>query len=195
MEKKTNSKTKQRIIALAILAAVLLLVTALISGISTYKSKRANEKLDSVDVYKMHEFSEENSAAVMKAMASGDSEKLAKLMITSEGAEAVMEFADWKKASFDKAISMGSGSLDKGPDEKGLMEISERFFVDIGDERYLLFIETSTSRWGRENDGISAVGVTTFEHFDELDWKWNGEPDEHSVLAGELLWTGEKTDS
>ena len=188
MEKKTNTKTKQRIIALAIMAAALLLVTALISGISTYKSKRANEKLDSVDMYKMHEFSEKNSASVMKAMSSGDSNKLAKLMITSEGAEAVMEFADWKKADFDKAASMGSGSLDAGPDDNGLMEISERFFVDVGDERYLLFIETSTSRWGRNNDGISAVAVTTFDHFDELEWKWNGEPDENSVLAGELLW-------
>ena len=159
-----------------------------ISAHSTYKAKRQNENLKSVDFYKMSEYSEENSALVMKALASGNSKKLEKHMLDPEGAAAVMEFADWKKADFDKAVSMGAGSLSASPDENGNMDISERFFVDIGDTRCLLFVETSTSRWGRVNDGVSAVAVTTLEHFDELDWNWNGEPDEHSVLAGKLLW-------
>jgi hypothetical protein len=105
-----------------------------------------------------------------------------------------MEFADWKKADFENAVSMGAGSLTTAPDENGKMDISERFFVDIGDTRYLLFVETSTSRWGRANDGVSAVAVTTLEHFDELDWDWNGEPDDSSVLAGKLLWNAGKGD-
>lgn len=189
MDKK--KKTKQRIIALAVIAVLLLAVTAAITAHSTYKARRGSEKLDTVDVYKMHEYSEQNSAAVMKALASGGSKKLAELMISSEGAEALAEFADWKKADFDNAVSMGSGSLDAEPDEKGSMEVSERFFVDAGGTRYVFFIESSTSRWGRNNDGVSAVAVTTFEHFDELDWNWNGEPDENSVLAGKLLWNEE----
>lgn len=189
MEK--NKRTKQRITALAVVAAVVLLLTALISGISTYKAMRANEKLDNVDVYRMHEFSEQNSAAVMKALASGSGDKLKKIMIDAEGSEAVMEFADWKKADFDNAVSMGSGSLDPKPDKKGNMEINERFLVDIGKEKYVLFIESATSRWGRNNDGISAVAVTTYEHFDDLDWDWTGEPDDNSVLAGKLLWEDE----
>ena len=191
MDMDRKKRTKQRIIALVILAVVLLLVTALISGVSSYKSKRANEKLGNVDMYKMHEFSEQNSDAVMKALASGNSDKLAKIMITSEGADAVMGFADWKKADFDNAVSMGSGSLDPKPDKKGNMEVCERFFVDIGDTRYVLFVESATSRWGRNNDGISAVSVTTYEHFDDLDWDWTGEPDDNSVLAGKLLWEEE----
>ena len=185
---KNKAGTKQRIIALVILALVLVLVTTAISTYSTYKTKRANEKLKTVDVYNMHEFSEANSDLVMKALASGNSDKLAKKMTDPEGTAAVMEYADWKKADFDNAVSMGSGSLTDGPDENGNMDISERFFVDIDDVRYVLFIETSTSRWGRINDGVSAVAVTTLEHFDELDWNWNGEPDEESVLAGELWW-------
>jgi hypothetical protein len=142
----------------------------------------------------MSEFSASNSERVMKALASGNSKKLEKQMIDSEGAAAVMEFADWKNADFEKAISMGAGSLTTAPDENGKMDISERFFVDIGDTRYLLFVETSTSRWGRANDGVSAVAVTTLEHFDELDWDWNGEPDDSSVLAGKLLWNAGKGD-
>lgn len=189
MDKK--KKTKQRIIALAVMMVILLLLATAISAHNTYKTKRQNEKLKNVDVYMMHEYSETNSAAVMKALASGDSKKLESLLIDPEGAAALMEYADWKNADFDKAVSMGSGSLSDGPDKKGMMDISERFFVDIGDVRYLLFIESSTSRWGRENDGVSAVAATTLEHFDELDWNWNGEPDENSVLAGKLLWNAE----
>ena len=151
MDKK--KKTKQRIIALAVMMVILLLLATAISAHNTYKTKRQNEK-----------YSETNSAAVMKALASGDSKKLESLLIDPEGAAALMEYADWKNADFDKAVSMGSGSLSDGPDKQGMMDISERFFVDIGDVRYLLFIESSTSRWGRENDGVSAVAATTLEH-------------------------------
>ena len=187
-----KAKTKKRIIALVIFAAILLLLTMAIVAHSTYKAKRQNEHLKNIDFYKMSEFSEKNSELVMKALASGDSKKLEKLMIDSEGAAAVMEFTDWKSADFDKVVSMGAGSLTEAPDENGNMDISERFLVDIGDTRYLLFVETSTSRWGRSNDGVSAVAVTTLEHFDELGWNWSGEPDEHSVLAGKLLWNAGK---
>lgn len=188
---KNRSRTIKRIAALAVLAVVLVLVTAAISSHSAYKAERENEKLEDVDIYTMHEFSEQNSAAVMKALASGDSRKLADKMIDPEGAEAVAEFADWKKADFDNAVSLGSGSLEEAPDDKGSQEVSERFFVDVEGTRYVFFIETSTSRWGRNNDGVSAVAVTTFDHFDDLDWNWNGEPDDNSVLAGTLLWPEE----
>jgi hypothetical protein len=189
-----KAKTKNRIIALVIFAAILILLTTAITAFSTYKAKRQNEHLKNFDFYKMSEFSSKNSEQVMKALASGNSKKLEKQMIDSEGAAAVMEFADWKKADFENAVSMGAGSLTTAPDENGKMDISERFFVDIGDTRYLLFVETSTSRWGRANDGVSAVAVTTLEHFDELDWDWNGEPDDSSVLAGKLLWNAGKGD-
>ena len=189
MDKK--NKTLQRLLVLAVLAAVVFAAATAISSHNTYKAKRQSEKLDTVDVYAMHEYSEQNSAAVMKALASGDSGKLTDKLIYPEGAAAVMEFADWKKADFDNAVSMGSGSLDAAPNENGDMEISERFFVDIEGTKYVLFIETATSRWGRNNDGVSAVGVTSYKHFDELDWNWNGESDDSSVLAGKLLWNAE----
>lgn len=191
---KMKAKTKNRIIALVIFAAILILLTMAIAAHSTYKTKRQSEQLKNIDFYKMSEYSAKNSELVMKALASGNSKKLEKLMIDSEGAAAVMEFTDWKNADFEKAISMGAGSLTPAPDENGKMDISERFFVDIGETRYLLFVETSTSRWGRANDGVSAVAVTTLEHFDELGWNWNGEPDEHSVLAGKLLWNAGKAE-
>ena len=35
------------------------------------------------------------------------------------------------------------------------------------------------------NEGISAVAVTSYEHFDDLAYGWNGEKDDSSALAGE----------
>ena len=73
-------------------------------------------------------------------------------------------------------------------DENGRMDISERFIVDVGDVKYVLFVETLTSRWGMNNDGVSAAAATTFGHFDGTDYAWNGEGDDQSVLAGSLWW-------
>ena len=99
-----------------------------------------------------------------------------------------MEFADWSKADFKNAESLGAGSLTAAPDESGRMDVSERFFVEAGDKKYVLFIETLTSRWGRKNEGVTAVGVTTYKHFDDTGFAWNGKKDDSSALAGELWW-------
>lgn len=179
---------KKRIAALLVMMVALFVIALLISSLVTYKSKRANEKLDNVDTYKMESYSETNSAKVMKALASGKSKKLSKLMVSSEGADELMDFADWKNADFKNAVSLGSGSLMKAPDKNGKMEVDERFFVDVDGQKYVLFIESSTSRWGRKNDGVSAIAATTYDHFDEMDYEWNGEPDDESVLAGNLIW-------
>ncbi|MBR0307697.1 MAG: hypothetical protein IJH92_02275 [Mogibacterium sp.] len=141
-----------------------------------------------LDKYSMSEYSAKNSAAVFEALKAGDESALKKLLIKSDGTGDVMEFADWASADFDNAISMGSGSLTAKPNKKGRMDESERFFVDVGDSRYVFFIETLTSDYGRVNEGVSAVGVTTYSHFDATDYSWNGEKDDESALAGELFW-------
>ena len=124
------------------------------------------------------------SEAVMKALKAGSADKLGALMINPKGAEDVAGFADWTKADFAEAVSLGAGSLSAAPDKKGMMEIGERFIVSVGEQKYVLYIETLTSRHGMNNDGVSAVGVTTYEHFDELGYGWNGEKDDSSALAG-----------
>lgn len=185
MSKKRSNKIL--ICALLILALIFAL-TAMISSKKAYKEKRASEQLTELDFNSMQAFSTENAAAVMDALKSGNKGKLEELLISDAGIDEVMNFAKWNKADFKNAVSLGAGSLTAAPDGAGKMDISERFFVDIGDTEYVLFIETLTSRWGRENNGISAIGVTTYAHFDEKEYGWNGEPDDQSVLAGELWW-------
>ena len=183
--KKAN---KRLIISFVIALAVIFALVAGISAKVAYDKRIQSEKLSELDFYSMQQFSNENSEAVMDALKAGNKSKLEKLMIKSTGIDDVLAFADWGKAKFKKAVSHGAGSLTAAPDESGKMDISERFVVEIGDAQYVLFIETLTSRWGRENDGVSAIGVTTYEHFKETDSDWNGEADEKSALAGETWW-------
>lgn len=182
-----NRSNKILICSLLILALIFAL-TAMISSKKAYEEKRASEQLTELDFNSMQAFSTENASAVMDALKSGNKDKLGKLMSNTGGIDEVMNFAKWSKADFKNAVSLGAGSLTAAPDGAGKMDINERFFVDIGDTKYVLFIETLTSRWGRDNDGVSAIGVTTYAHFDEKGYDWNGEPDDQSVLAGELWW-------
>lgn len=188
-----NNKKKRKPNILLLLIAVLVLAVAFAiiyfdSEKSIYESRVADEKLTQLDFYSMQEFSSRNSASVMDALKTGNTKKLESLMTDPSGAEALMNFADWKNADFENAMSIGAGSLTSAPDEKGRMDISERFFVNVGEVKYVLFIETLTSRWGMNNDGVSAAAATTFGHFDGLDYAWNGEADDQSVLAGSLWW-------
>ena len=177
-----------KIVVFVALVLVLFVGVTVKTANKTYSERVAAESFDTLDTYKMQEYCHENAEAVMDALKSGKTDKLEAVMVKAKGAETVMEFAKWKDADFKNAVSMGSGSLTVKPDKKGRMDVSERFFVDVGSKKYMLFIETQTSRWGRTNDGVSAVGVTTFAHFDATDYAWNGENDNESALAGKLLW-------
>ena len=54
-------------------------------------------------------------------------------------------------------------------------------------QKYVLYIETLTSRHGMENKGVSVVAATTYEHFDESGYGWNGEKDDSSAVAGKTF--------
>lgn len=167
--------------------AALFVCTFVFNAVRTYKTKLKEETFDQVDFYSMAEFSSENSEEVIKALRSGNMKKLTKLVGDEAGAEEVMGFADWRSANFDTAVSYGAGSLSTAADKKGRIEVAERIVVQAGETKYMFYIETLTSRWGRKNEGVDAVGVTTYSHYKDLDSNWSGEKDEESALAGTLF--------
>lgn len=183
-----NNANKKTLITLLILLAIIFAAVTIRTARSTYDKRLAEENLTELDFFSMQKYCGENAKAVMDALRAGSKDKLDALMLNAAGTDDLLAFADWSKADFSAATSMGAGSLSAAPDENGRMDVSERFIVDAGDSKYVLFIETVTSRWGRNNDGVSAVSATTFEHYDETGYDWLGEPDGQSVLAGELFW-------
>ena len=183
-------KGKSIIILLAVLILLLVLfgVIAARTAKSSYDKMVAEESFESPDFYSMQEFCSENASVAMEALKSGDTDKIEEIMLNSEGLTDVADYADWGNADFENAVSLGAGSLTAGLDDDVQMDISERFVVSIGDKKFVLFIETVTSRYGLNNEGVSAIGVTSYEHYDSLDAAWNGEKDDYSALAGELYW-------
>lgn len=177
-----------KIIVFIALTIVLFVSVTINSANETYDKRAANEEITTVDTYSMNNHCKDNAAAVMDALKNSNTDTLESIMLNSKGIDSVVDFADWSKADFDNAVSMGSGSLTKAPDKNGKQDVSERFFVKVGDTKYVFFIETVCSRLGRDNDGVSAIAVTSFSHFDAGDYAWNGEKDGSSALAGELFW-------
>lgn len=175
------------IVFIAVVAAIFIGVTVL-SAHKTYSDRREAEHFTEVDSYSMFEYCEKNVDLVLDALQTGRVELFDKICIDPTGAEDLLAFANWSEADMAEAVSMGEGSLMAKPDKDGCMDVSERAFVKIGKKKYVLFIETRTSRWGRTNDGVSAIAATTFEHFDATDYAWAGEKDGESVLVGELFW-------
>ena len=150
----------------------------------TYNKNVAEENITEPDFYAMAEFSDENTKAVMKALKSENAEKTGSLMIDPAGIENVLSFAKWKDMDLENVVSLGAGSFSTAPDKNGKIDISERVIVPVGDQKYVLYIETVTSRHGMINDGVSVIAATTYEHFTELDSGWNGEADDSSAVAG-----------
>ena len=183
--KKKGKNTGVKIFLLFL--AVLFVCVFAFTEVKIFNTRRANESFDQVDFHSMAEFSAKNSEKVIKALRSGNLKKLTKLVGDEAGAEEVMRFADWRNANFDTALSYGAGSLSTEADKKGRIDVAERIVVQAGETKYMFYIETLTSRWGRKNEGVSAVGVTTYSHYNELDSSWNGEKDDESALAGTLF--------
>lgn len=184
----TVKKKKNRNLEIFLLAlAVIFVCVFAISAIRTYNSKYENESFDQVDFYSMASFSADNSEKVISALKSGNMTKLTKLVGDEAGAEEVMSYADWRNANFDTAVSYGAGSYGMTPDKNGRIDVAERIVVQSGETRYVLYIETLTSRWGRKNEGVDAIGAITYSRYKDLDGNWDGEKDEESALAGTLF--------
>lgn len=181
-----NRKKSNQILLIAVLlmALVFTIVTVRTATV-TYNNKVAKETVTEPDFYAMANFSSENSKAVMKALKSGSADKLGSLMVDPKGVEVVIGFAAWKEADLDNAVSLGAGSFSTAPDKKGMMDISERFVVPVGEQKYVLYIETLTSRHGMKNEGVKVLAATTYENFEQLGFEWNGDKDNSSAVAGE----------
>lgn len=186
-----RGKRKTGLLIYAILVLALFTALCAFTAKKTFSDLKANESFEEVDYFSMQKYSDRNSKLVFSALKSGKTDKLKKKMISSDGLDEVLAFTDWSQADYDNTVGLGAGSLSAKPDSDGRIDMSERFFIDVGDTKYVLFVESVSSRWGRTDEGISAVAVTTYSHFeDDLDWNWCGEKDDRSALTGKLFWEG-----
>lgn len=172
------------LLTLVIVAGVFIFLTGRVADY-TYNKNVANEHFTKQDTYKMSEYSEENATAVVNALLKGDKDDIRDLMIDKNAdVDKIINYADWTKASEKDIRTLGGGSYRSEPDKDGRMDFGEIYWIKTGKKTYILYVQTVCSRYGKANDGVQAIAATTWEHYDAIDWAWEWQDDNQTVMAG-----------
>lgn len=150
----------------------------------TYEKRISQEKNINLDVYKMHKFARENTQYVIKALQRENAKKIRKIVINPLNVQKLLDEVDWKNLKDDNIRSFGTGSFSSKPNNKGEIDIGEQMSIKIGKKRFALYIQTITSRYGRINEGVSCIAITSFKHYDDLDYEWNWQTDDETLRVG-----------
>lgn len=176
---KKNLDLIKAIVFVLLLFVIVMFVTA--NG--TYYFAKEHFRTTRLDEFQIQEFSSENCDAVFESLAKGG-KGLEDLMCGDPDVREFLKYADWSKGEYDDKRSYGGGSLEDGADANGIYEYADLWRVTIDGEQYMLYIQSESSRYGRENDGVSMIAVTTYEHFNELDANWDCKPDDDTLILG-----------
>lgn len=150
----------------------------------TYQKRAENETSTELDVYKMQNYAAENAKKALKALEKEDANELSKLINNPSNVDKLIEYADWEKLDLDNKTSFGTGSFMPEPDKKGRMDVGEQIILNVGKGKYAIYIQTVTSRYGKVDEGISCIAVTTWKHFNEIDYAWKWQTDSGTLRAG-----------
>lgn len=169
------------------LGVCLVYYTGWVAG-KTYRERVESETSKELDVYKMQKYAHENAEIVLKALKKGNTDKIQKNMRKETDLDSLVRYADWKNLDINGATSFGTGSFMPKPDKRGRMDVGEQIILNAGSGKYALYVQTLTSRYGKINRGITCVAVTTFKHFDEIDYAWKWQTDEKTLKVGKPFY-------
>lgn len=184
------SKILKGILVVILVVAVggaLIYYTGLVAG-RTYEERVAAETNEKVDVYKMQNYAHENAEMVLKALKKSDTDKIQDNMRKPADLTKLMNYADWKDLDIKCKTSFGTGSFMPKPDKKGRMDVGEQIMLKAGNTKYVIYVQTLTSRCGKIDEGITCIAVTTFKHFDEIDYAWLWQTDSSTLRAGKAFY-------
>lgn len=168
----------------AIMVVILIFVAIMfVTSYATYYFAKANLSTKVLDEFQVQEFSSENCDAVFKALKGGGA-GLGDLMDEGTKTRKLLDYAEWPSADFEDKMSLGGGSFMDGADAEGYYAYEDIWSVYVNDERYIMCIQTVTSRYGRENDGVSCIAISTWDHYLGIDREWDIDNDENTVLIG-----------
>lgn len=181
-----RKKSKNNIIIILVLILTLIVSAFIVVKVAryTYSKNVANEHFTEQDTYKMSVYSEENSTKALKALRDKDVDDLKELLIDDTHAEELINYADWSEINLEKTRTLGGGSYMSEPDSNGRMDFGEMYWVKTGNKKYIMYIQTVCSRYGKANDGIQAIAVTTEDHYEAIDWEWEWQEDDKTLIAG-----------
>lgn len=180
-------RNTSKIVVFIILIIGIIIAVTTITARLTYKNKIAEEQFTEPDMYKMQEYSNKNSMGVFQALKDGDRKILGELVISNDNFDKLLKYANWDQMDIDKVSSSGAGSMMPKPDKNGRMDVVEMFGVKIGGKKYVVYIQTVVSRWGKANDGVSCIAVTTTKRYEETDGELDWKTDKEVIRAGKMF--------
>lgn len=154
----------------------------------TYQERVNNEQNTELDVYKMQKYAADNAEKVLKALKKEDADKIAELVPKAANVNELMQYADWGELDINNKTSFGTGSFMPKPNKKGKMDVGEQIILSAGNGRYAIYVQTVTSRYGKIDNGISCIAVTTWKHFDEIDYAWKWITDSGTLRVGKAFY-------
>lgn len=175
------------IVLVVALGGALIYYTGIVAG-RTYQERVNSETSKDLDVYKMQNYAHENAEIILKALKKCDAEKLKENINEATNVEELIDYADWKNLDIKGSTSFGTGSFMPRPDKDGKMDVGEQIILKVGKEKYAFYVQTLTSRYGKINEGITCVAVTTFKHFDEIDYLWLWQSDSKTLRVGKAFY-------
>lgn len=175
-------KKQDMLIALSVIV-VLLFAIMLFVAFASYKYATKHFPARALDYYKIQEYSLENSEDVFESLANGG-EGLRELMAGRENVHELLKFADWESGDYENVRSFGGGNFSKRCNDKGQIEYADMWWVPIGDEKYMIYIQSVSSRYGRDNDGVKCIAVTSYSHYSDIDGEWDWRTDDETVRIG-----------
>lgn len=171
------------LLTLVIVVAIFAFVTGW-SANRQYEKRVSEENFTEQDTYKMSVYSEENTNKVIEALKNKDAEGLSSMMIGNPDVSELLDYVEWQNMAPDKTKTLGGGSYMSEPDSDGRMDFGEAYWLRIDKKTYVMYVQTVCSRYGKANDGVSAVAVTDWDYYDSIDWSWEWQEDKHTVMAG-----------
>lgn len=188
--KKKKKKTGDLVLAL-IVVLVMFIAAMYISAQLTYKYAKTHLYTTEMDWYNVQDYNMKNCNKVFDALKNGG-EGLNDIIIEDVDITPLMDYANWENAEFEDIRAFGGGNTSLEPDSKGRIEYGDMWCVTIDGDRYMMYIQSISSRYGRNNDGVSFIAVTHWSHYDNIDWEWDWDDDEHTVTLGTSFKAGEE---
>ena len=154
----------------------------------TYQERVNNEQNTELDVYKMQKYAVDNTEKVLEALVAGDSDEIAELVPRATNVKELMEYADWENLDLDKKTSFGTGSFMPKPDKNGKMDVGELITLKTQNGKYVMYVQTVTSRYGIIDDGVSCIAVAKWKHYDDTDYSWDWKTDSETLRVGKAFY-------
>ena len=188
-------KERKTVIAAVLVFATLIVCLTLLIQYRAYNSQL--KKTGKIDLYSMQVGSIENGEKLFDALENETADLEILFKETYDRIDDSMKneienlgaYTDWGECDFDNIRNMGGGFV--GDSEKEYWGDEKLYYenywvLESSQQSYVIYLQCAYEAWGRENKGIWAVAVTSWDNYYNRDDFWDYKTDDETIRIGEL---------